>query len=296
MSFGMLELSAFVRVAALGSIHKAAEEIGISQPALTLRLQKLETSLGATLFDRTTRTISLTVVGQDFLPDAKRILQDFDRSVSTIKDIIAQRAGRVSFACLNSVAVYLMPGIIKKFNARYPNVRTRVLDDTGQRIIEHVQTGEAEFAIDLSPDRDGFVFERLFDDEIVLVCHPDHYLADLKSLKWKDVHDHQIVLLAPSSGFQRHISRMLKRSEDDKSAFYQVQHVSTCLEFVRTGVGPGILPKLAIKDIVDNQLVWRPIIEPKIQRPIGIVRRRGSSMSPAAKSLLSLIKSELSFG
>ena len=95
MNFELIDLRAFIAVADLGSFHRAAKALNLSQPALSRRIQKLEESFGAPLLERSTRHVALTMVGRDFIPKVRRFLDEFETSVLSIRDLGARSGGLV---------------------------------------------------------------------------------------------------------------------------------------------------------------------------------------------------------
>lgn len=286
-NFGLHEVRAFIRVIELGSFKKAAEELLISQPALTRRIQKLEDCLGARLLDRTTRDVSLTAVGQSFLPAAQRIITQFEESVSNIRDIIDIKGGQVTIACLPTIAEYILPKAMKKFSEIHPDLRVRILDTTGPGIVEHIRRGESEFAIDMNPDdlEPDMDYDVVLDDYFVLACRRDHPLADTRAIAWDELGALPLITLGTYSGTNKVLSAQLENSRRSGSWRYEVQHFSTLTAFLEAGLGLGILPGLVMQAMMSRSFVFRPLVKPKFSRTIVIVKQRGKTLSPAAKSL-----------
>ena len=118
MKIGIDDVRGFLAVYETSGFKGAADRLSITSSALTQRIQKLEGYLGARLFDRSTRNVEPTELGKLFLPEAQRILQEFESSIARIQDVVAQRKGLVSFACLLTVASGLAPDILARFRAR----------------------------------------------------------------------------------------------------------------------------------------------------------------------------------
>ncbi|KHL72274.1 LysR family transcriptional regulator, partial [Pseudomonas putida] len=100
MEYELQDIRSFVKIAELGSFHEAAEVLHLSQPALSRRIKKLEEGLGTPLLERTTRRVSLTTVGRDFLPKARRLLDDFEDSILSIRELAERQTGQVTLACI----------------------------------------------------------------------------------------------------------------------------------------------------------------------------------------------------
>lgn len=285
--FGLKEIDVFVKVVELGSFVKAARELHLTQSALTQRLKKLEDALGARLIDRTTRTVAPTAVGLSFLPAARRMITQFEQSVADIRDVIGIRGGRVTIASLISVATNILPGVLRDFGARHPNVRVRIFDESEQDIAELVRRGDAEFAIDMqvdAPDAD-LVFMPLMQDRFVLACRRDHPLAAGGPVRWDDLTDMPVVTLGQRSGTSRLLFAQLPKARDNLAWRYEVQHLSTKMAFVEAGLGVGIIPEMSMQTMPEGALVYRPLVEPDLARSIAIVERRDATLSPAAAAL-----------
>lgn len=292
--FGLKEIDVFVKVVELGSFVKAARELHLTQSALTQRLKKLEDALGARLIDRTTRTVAPTAIGQNFLPAARRLLAQFEQSVSDIQDVIDIRGGRVTVASLMTVASYLLPRVLRVFGERHPNVRIRVLDESEQNIAEHVRRGEAEIAIDMRTDQpdDDLVMTPVMEDRFVLACRRDHALAGGGPVPWQALVDMPVVMLGQRSGTSRLVYTQLPRSRSTAAWRYEVQHLSTALSFVEAGLGVGVIPGMAMQALGEGTLVYRPLVEPALSRTIVVVERRAATLSPAAETLKALLVEE----
>lgn len=292
--FGLKEIDVFVKVVELGSFVKAARELHLTQSALTQRLKKLEDALGARLIDRTTRTVAPTAIGHNFLPAARRLLAQFEQSVSDIQDVIDIRGGRVTIASLITVASYVLPRVLRAFGERHPNVRIRVLDESEQNIVEYVRRGEAEIAIDMLTDQpdDDLVMTTVMEDRFVLACRRDHPLAKGGAVPWPALVDMPVVMLGQRSGTSRLVYAQLPRSQNAAAWRYEVQHLSTALSFVEAGLGVGVIPVMAMQALGEGALVYRPLVEPELSRTIVVVERRGATLSPAAETLKALLIEE----
>ena len=119
MNAELLDLKAFVTVAELGSFVRTAKTLNLSQPALSRRIQKLEEALGATLIERSPRHVALTMVGRDFLPKVRRLIDEFETSVLAIRDLGTRSSGLITIAAVPTAVFYFLPHAISRFSARY---------------------------------------------------------------------------------------------------------------------------------------------------------------------------------
>lgn len=191
---------------------------------------------------------------------------------------------------LMTVAFGVLPTVLHRFNEAYPEIRVRILDDTGSRIAEHIRAGSAEFGVDMAhaptPDID---FEPVLTEPYVVACHPSHPLAGKGPLRWEDLNRHRCVSLGPASG----IGSQLHVPQTGQNWIFEVQHLSTMMGLIASGKVAGIVPSLVLHANPGTDLINRPLVDPSASREIGLITRRGSALSPAAETLMSMIKQEL---
>ncbi|WP_207291105.1 LysR family transcriptional regulator, partial [Pseudomonas sp. FW301-21D1A] len=201
INFDLNDLQAFRAVVDKGSFRAAAEAIRISQPALSRRIEKLESALDVKLFERTTRRVSLTMVGRAFLPQVERMLDDLDIALMGISNVASTRMGDVTIACVPSTAYYFMPHVISEFHKLYPKIRLRVLDASAGEVCSAVGSGEADFGVSFSGSlADEVEFELLMQERYVLACRRDHPLAGRDSVTWAEAYEHDYITVDKTSG------------------------------------------------------------------------------------------------
>jgi DNA-binding transcriptional LysR family regulator len=293
MKFSLPDLQAFVAVAELGSFRAAADSVHVSQPALSRRIEKLEDALGVRLFDRTTRRVSLTTVGRDFARKARALLDDLDQSLLAIGDVAATQAGEVTVACVPSAVYYYLAGVVQRYHERFPGIRVRIIDEAANTVLGAVVNGEADFGLNFigtqEPDID---FEPLLEETFVAACRRDHPLAKRKSVKWSELGAYEFMTVSKQSGNRLLIDRALANVRERPKWSHEVRHVSTLLGLVEAGLGVAAVPRLAMPDGPHATLASVPLIEPTVTRTLGLIRRRGRSLAPAAQALHDLLLAE----
>ena len=291
MKVDLEDLRGFVAVAELGSFHAAADALNLSQPALTRRLQKLEAALGVQLIDRDSRQVRLSAVGRDFFFKAKRLLDELDAAVLGIRELADQATGEVTIGAVPTATYYFLPRVIEDFNTEYPRIRIRILDLSANDVLEAVKRGQAEFGINLlgaqEPDLD---FEPLLRDPFLFVCRNDHALARLDEVTWAAIAPYRFITVGRLSGNRMILDAALAGLPVRPRWFYEVQHLSTSLGLVEAGLGVAAVPELAAPTGPHAILVVRPLIDPVVTRIMGIIRRHGSTLSPAAQQFHRILK------
>jgi DNA-binding transcriptional LysR family regulator len=285
-------LQAYVQIAEYGTFHQAADALTISQPALSRRMRKLEQYLGVTLFDRTTRRVSLTAIGRDFLPHARRLIQELELSLSGLRDMSRHGTGQVIVACVPTAAMSLLPDVIKEYSVRYPDNHVRILDDHSSETLQAVLRGEAEFGISVMTNKvPELEFERLFEDPFVLACRRDHPLAKRKQVKWDDLKNYRLITVGRLSGNRSQLDFVPSMIKMRRLWSYEVQRSFwTGLRMVEAGLGVIAVPSLALSNDKASVIVGRPLIVPSICRTIGLITRRGTTLSPAALQFIDLVR------
>lgn len=290
MKVDLDDVAAFTAVAELGAFGAAAEQMGLSQPALSRRVQKLEEALGVPLLERTTRRVALTTVGRDFLPKARRLLDELEASLLSVRAIAERRTGQVNIACVPTAAYYFLPEVIRAYNEELPNIRVRIVDEGANSVLRSVIDGEVDLGINLLGSQEpDIVFDPLLDDPFVLACRNDHPLAAAAAVDWRDLAPYRFITVGRLSGNRLILDLGLAGLAWRPRWFYEVQHLSTSLGLVEAGLGIAALPRLAMPAHPHPVLVARPLVNPVLTRTMGVIRRHGATLSPAARQFYDML-------
>ncbi|RDV00786.1 LysR family transcriptional regulator [Trinickia dinghuensis] len=284
INFDLNDLQAFRAVAELGSFRKAAEAVSISQPALSRRIDKLEEALGVRLFERTTRSVTLTTVGRVFASSAEQLLNDLDVALLGIRDVSSSRLGHVTIACVPSVAYYFLPSVISAYRRRFPRIRIKLLDASANDVLAAVISGEADFGVSFMGSQDSEVeFKVLLQERFVVACRRDHPLASKKRMTWDELYQHEYVSLDKTSGNRLLLDQALSAVAPRTPSVCETRHVTTMLGLVEAGLGVAAVPSMAMPGRDHPVLTSVPLVEPVVKRRVGILKRRGRPLTPAAQ-------------
>lgn len=284
------DLQAFTALVKLGSFRKAAESIHISQPALSRRIEKLEETLGVRLFERTTRRVYLTTVGQAFAPSAEQLLDDLDAALLSIREVSSSRLGHVTIACVPSAAHYFLPTVIAQYRLRYPRIRVKLFDASANEVLNAVKSGEADFGVGFVGSQDADIeFEQLLQDRFVVACRRNHPLASKKSVSWSEFYEHEYVSVDKTSGNRLLLDQALTAVAPRAPSVCETRHVTTALGLVEAGLGVAAVPSMAMPQSEHPLLTSVPLIDPVVTRRVGLVRRRGRQLTPAAQEFYSIV-------
>lgn len=294
-NFDLNDLLAFRAVAELGNFRKAAESVHISQPAFSRRIEKLEQALGVRLLERTTRRVSLTMVGRDFDRQLHHILDALDMTLLGIRGVAATRMGEVSVACVPSAVNYFLTGVIAEYHKRYPKIRIKIMDDSASRVLEAVARGEVDFGLNFIGAQEREVdFRPLSEERFVAACRRDHPLAKKASVTWAELVHFDYITVDKSSGNRLMIDQAIASLPTSPQSIFETRHGTTMIGLVEAGLGVAVVPSMAMPGPDHPLLVSVPLQEPVVKRSVGLIKRRSTVLTPAAEQLYNLC-TELQF-
>jgi LysR family carnitine catabolism transcriptional activator len=277
-------LKTFIVVARDGSFNQAAEKLSRTQPAVTLSIKQLEAYLNLNLFERTTRSVTLTKDGKNFLPIANRLVLDFDIAITDMAGVSECRSGHVSIAVVASIATNILPKIIKAFTLKHPNISIHLYDDNSKGVQQRVESNEVDFGIaSLWHANKKLDFLPFLSDAYVMVCNKDHPLAKNVSISgWQQLVGYDFI----GSG----LTHTLKMQKYIGSPKYEFSNTTTLIAMLKANIGITVLPSLAIPD--DPDLVFFPLANPTEKRNICLITRQKTIQSPAARAMIQILWQE----
>ncbi|MES2184875.1 MAG: LysR family transcriptional regulator [Pseudomonadota bacterium] len=290
MNFDLADLRAFLAVADHGTFRAAAENLHLSQSAVSRRVDKLEEALGVELFARSTRRVELTTVGRTFVHKARSVLNELESALLGISDVAERMSGEVTIACVPSAVGYFLPSVIREYHRLYPRIRVRLIDESSADLLLAVANGDADFGVTyIGTQEPDIEFEPLLEERFVVACPSGHPLAKRKKLTWADLAQGEYISLAQGSGNRFLIDQALAQVDPKPSWFCEVRHVPALVSLVEAGLGLGVVPSLAMPPQGHSSLVSIPLEEPRVSRMIGVIRRRGRALRPAAQLFTELL-------
>lgn len=282
------QLRAFVALAETRHFTRAAARSHLSQPAFSALIRSLESSLGARLFDRTTRTVELTAEGSLFLDGAMRLLRDVEVTVADLGDHVARRRGRVSLAALPALAAGWLPEVLAQFHARHPHIELDVADALSEECVERVRAGRADFALAaVRASAPELLAQPFCSDRFHVVCRSDHAFANKRRITLGDLPGQPFVHLARNSSVRQHIDTAIRPAQIH--SVLELEQLSTVAGMVRAGLGITVVPTLTLFHFEHPALVTRPLHAPGLKRELFVIRRRDRSLSVAAQALFELV-------
>ncbi len=285
------DLRAFVALADAGGFRAAAEAIGLSGPALSRQIARLEGRLNARLFDRDTRNVALTPSGEEMLGLARRVLNEADKAVGEFQAFQAAKRGHVAVAGLPSVTAGLLPPIIARFVADRPDMDVRVLDALSDGVAAAVLDGRADVGLTATAgDGSGrLAFRRVMEDSFYAVAAPGGPLDGRSEIRWEELIALPFIAMASGTSVRSLTEAAVTQIGGVLQPRFEVSHLATAGALVAEGLGVTALPGLTLPVIGASTLVVRPLTTPRMIRRIGLIHLAGRSLSPAAQALKELI-------
>lgn len=286
-NFSLKDLRAFLALGQTLNFGQTAVQLHISQSALSTQIARLEHQLAAKLFNRTTRSVSLTEAGASFREHAALLLRQAEDAVCSVRDTMALRHGKVSVAALPSLTASIVPRLLARFHKEHPNVRLSLTDKLSSEAFALVRDGRVDFALTAAdPKQDDLVYEPLTQDHFLLLCAPSHPLAQKSSpVHLLETLQYPHISMSPTASVRQYVDKALAQHQIRFSPAFEVDYIATIGALLVEGLGIAVLPETACRLISDRHLNVRKLRAPGIQRPLGLVRRKTPELTPAAQAL-----------
>jgi LysR family transcriptional regulator, carnitine catabolism transcriptional activator len=291
MDISRRDLQVFLTLAEEKSFTRAAARCHMSQSAFSSRIRLLEDGLGATLFDRTTRSVELTNDGRLFEISAQRLYKEVSEVLENFQDHAARRKGSVRIATLPSLCSSWLPTLLAQFRASYPGIDLSIVDDLSEVCLELLRSGHVDLAItSMMSSVDDLQATTIGTDQFHLVCPVGHPLLKAKEISAEEFVKHPFILQSRRSSVRQHIEFAVRPLTIKTSM--EVQYMATIAGMVGAGLGISIVPGLSLWQFERTGLSSRPLELPHLARPIQLMKRRGYSLSAAAAALFDHIVHE----
>ena len=284
------QLRAFVAVYRTGQVSAAADQLALTQPAVTVLLREFEGKLGITLFDRTPRGLRRTEAAIEAMIYAERILADVEALGENMGELVAARRGRLRIGCTSTIAQTLLPPLIREFSQSHPMVELEIVDvapvdfvetqlghrfDVGIGTLDHAVTGIAE--------------EVFLRDTISAVGLPGDDFAASGPITWKQLSGHPLITVKPGYGVRRRIDNAALEAGVELRIVHEVSLLMTAIALAEAGVGIAVVPGSLLRHATGSLVVARRLVRPMAERNIALLSVTERQLSPAAQAFRKLV-------
>lgn len=264
------QLRYFLQVAKRSSFTRAAEDLVISQPALSRSIQKLEEELGQPVFERKTRSVSLNEAGSLLQSRAQQVLAMLEDTKAEITD--DGKSGRVRVGAIPTIAPYFLPEVLGKFSAAFPKATLIVQENTTDVLLKSCTQGEIDLAIIALPIPAKYLeVEVLFEEELLLVMPPDHSLAGKPKIRIADVEPFPFVLLNEAHCLSDSIVSFCRQKSFQPVTVERTSQLTMVQELVSLSHGVSMIPAMAAHRDQSDRRIYRSLCNPKPMRTIAVV-------------------------
>ncbi|CAN5619365.1 LysR family transcriptional regulator [soil metagenome] len=270
------QLRQFVVLAEELSFRRAAEKLHMSQPPLSVALQRLEESVGVALMDRTRHSVKLTPAGEAFLSEARRLLEQAGHATEIARSVAQGKSGVLRIACVASSALELLPATLRRFRGAYPDVLITLNTETTAGCIAAVRKGLVDIAVIVpaAARMEGLELHGQYRETLSLAVPAEHRLAGRTEAKLSEIADDSIVALysfADSSGYASALRATFNAAGFVPKVLQDASNFATSLSMVSAGIGVAVIPspmcKLAI-DAVRYLDLWSEAGESRLSYPV----------------------------
>jgi LysR family hydrogen peroxide-inducible transcriptional activator len=277
-------------VAELKHFGRAAERCGVSQPALSEQIRKLEAHLGAPFFERTRRRVALTPQGAVMLAQAERILAEARHLMAMSGQGQAGLSGVLQLGAIETIGPYYLPGLLKLLREKMPDIALRLTENRTAVLVERLRHGMLDVVLMApTPDMPGLVTAKLFFEPFVLATHRDHRLAALPRIKLDALPIEDLLLLEEGHCLR---DQALSLCAEAPAAIRHATSLETLWHMIAAGEGYSLLPSLAVaaRPEISALVQCRTMMEPNAGREIALVWRKSDPRETQFWQLADLLR------
>lgn len=277
----------FATVAELGNITKTANRLGYTQSGVSQQIQSLENECGFRLLNRSRSGVTLTKEGELILHYVKQLL-DADQNIRMAsEDILNLTTGSISIGCFTSLAVTMMPEIIREFSDLYPGIEVKVFNRNYSFIEGLLYEDKIDCAFVALPSRDDFLINELMHDQLMVILHKDHPLASSANISTAQFQHLPYILSGEAHRYIR--GKVLSLEDINANVQYDLRDDFACVAMVRQNLGVTVVPELMLPSLNMDNLVAVPL--EGSHRIIGIATHPSRYTAPPVRAFLRFIRS-----
>lgn len=264
------QLRYFLKVAEVGSFTRASEQLAMSQPALSRSIQRLEEELGQPVFERKSRSVSLTDSGKLLQARSQQILALVEDTKAEICD--DGESGRIRVGAIPTIAPYFLPELLQRFSRKFPEASLLVQEETTDKLIKSCSQGELDLAILALPIPAKYLdVEELFEEELMLVLPPEHALAKVEKIRLADIEPYPFVLLDEAHCLTDNIVSFCRQRSFHPVAMERTSQLAMVQELVSLSHGVSMVPRMARQRDDSPRRVYRSLSGKAPTRKIAVV-------------------------
>lgn len=276
------QLEYFKIVAELQHMTHAAEQLNISQPALSKSIANIEQEIGVPLFDRQGRSIFLNRYGKLFLESVDNILKEFERAKQEINGLVRPGYGEVSFGFIHTLGLEVVPNLMAHIHKEYPNMKFNLNQAASYKLLKSLEDGEIDFC--LSQRFTSSVIEvewiELWSEELFVIVPKNHKFADRESIELEEIEQEPFIAIKERNMLRKIIDEFFEQAGILPNITFEGEEMHTVAGFVSAGLGVSLIPN--VRGLNELNVCKIRVSNPICKRKIGLSWTKGKYLSPAA--------------
>ncbi len=289
-----IQLEYIVAVDTYRHFSLAAEHCCVTQPTLSMQIQKLEEELNIKLFDRSKQPVVPTEVGVEIIEQARTVLKEAGKIKEIVLDKRNEISGELRLGVIPTLAPYLLPLFLKSFLNQYPQVKLKIAEFTTEILVDKLRSNQIDVGLLVTPLPDAHLFtQHLFYEEFVVYLSKSNELMKKNYVLARDIDVRQLWLLEEGHCIRSQIMNLCElkhRTQDNNTFEYEVGSIETLKKMVEFNDGITILPELSLKDLNEEQLMRvRRFKSPAPVREVSLATHRNY----VKKRLIDALKNEI---
>ncbi|WP_170142821.1 LysR family transcriptional regulator [Thermosporothrix hazakensis] len=287
----------FLKVAEFEHVTRAAEELHLSQPAVTKSVQSLEQELGLALIERQGRRIALTHAGRVLRSYARQLFElerEMEDAIEALRDV---EGGEVTMAANRYSGAYLLPPVVSRFRARYPQVILHISILTSYEIMQNVLNWKLDFGLvegepgQLPP---GIEVTASTYDEMILIVAPSHPWSKQGEVPISALGEVELIMREQGSVVRDIIERELRKHGVELHSLFTLTDNEAVKQMVINGVGAAIVSSLSVqRELRRGELVQVPVLGLNLRPPLSLIQRADRQLSRAAEAFCAMLRMSL---
>jgi DNA-binding transcriptional LysR family regulator len=287
MALSPVHLRTLHEIARLGSFSRAAEALQISQPAVSLHVRQLEDSLGLPLLERTGKRATPTRAGKVLLEHGGRALDALDAAAARVHALRGVVAGRVRVGTGATASIYLLPPILRRLRARYPELELVIVTGNTPEIAKAVADNALDLAVVTLPVRSRqLVVTPFYTDRLVAIAPPERRRRRRRALTPGHLAREPLILYERGGTIRQVIEGWFRRGRVNPRVAMELGNGEAIKELVGAGLGPSITSAISVRAEARAGTLRVIPLAPPLVRHLGIIRRRDKPLSPPLLALL----------
>ncbi len=293
MHLTLRQLQCFSAVAKHLSFTKAADELHLTQPAVSMQIRQLEQQAGMPMTEQLGKQIHLTEAGQEVYRYARSILQQVDEMDDVLDKLKGLSGGHLNIAAISS-ANYFAPKLLGTFHQRFENVTVSINVTNQSAVLRQVIDNEVDMAImGQPPDDPQIVATPFMENPLIIVAAPEHKLAQRKRIRLKELEDYTFLTREPGSGTRGAMQRFFRQQKLKLTTGMEMGSLSAIKQGVQANLGLGLIPRGSAElELTHGRLVELKVRGLPIERHWYVAMHKGKRLSAAAEAFRQLLVEE----